>query len=130
MWMTLTSPESTTLLEWKESVKLATPRPSSKRQKRDYRAEVTDSTTAQARDPQLTTASVRKLTVTTDLPHPTGTTFTASNQDRVTVGKTRFADLDNKTIDTVQDKDDSTIDDNVKLCTLVTNTNIKGESPC
>ena len=60
-WPTLTSPNSATLPEWKESVKLATPRPLSKQQRRDYRAEVTASTTAEARDPQLTVSSVRRL---------------------------------------------------------------------
>ena len=61
MWTIPTSPDSTTLREWKENVKVATLRLSSKQQTRDHKAGVTASTTAQARDPQLTTASVRSL---------------------------------------------------------------------
>ena len=51
-----------------------TPRPSSKQQRRDYRAEVTASTTAEARDPQLTVSSVRRLLQRLQISHIPQTT--------------------------------------------------------
>ena len=66
---------------------------------------------------------------TTDQPHPTSTTSTASDKAAVTVGEDSSTDLDSEATDIAHDKDDTATNDNVKLCTLATNASIEGESP-
>ena len=66
---------------------------------------------------------------TTDQPHPTSTTSTASDKALVTVGEDSSTDLDSEATDIAQDKDDTATNDNVKLCPLATNASTEGESP-
>ena len=65
---------------------------------------------------------------TTDQPHPTSTTSTASDKAVVTVGEDSSTDLDSEATDIAHDKDDTATNDNVKLCTLTTNASTEGES--
>ena len=58
---------------------------------------------------------------TTDQPHPTSTTSTASDKAVVTVGQDSSTDLDSGATDIAHDKDDTATNDNVKLCTRATN---------
>ena len=66
---------------------------------------------------------------TTDQPHPTSTTSTASDKALVTVGEDSSTNLDGEATDIAHDKDDTATNDNVKLCTLATNASIEWESP-
>ena len=65
---------------------------------------------------------------TTDQPHPTSTTSTASDKALVTVGEDSSTDLDGEATDIAHDKDDTATSDNMKLCTLATNASTEGES--
>ena len=65
---------------------------------------------------------------TTDQPHPTSTTSTASDKAVVTVGEDSSTDLGGEATDIAHDKDDTATNDNVKLCTLATNASTEGES--
>ena len=65
---------------------------------------------------------------TTDQPHPTSATSTASDKALVTVGEESSTDLDVEATDISHDKDDTATNDNVKLCTLATNASTEGES--
>ena len=58
---------------------------------------------------------------TTDQPHPTSTTSTASDKAVVTVGQDSSTDLDSGATDIAHDKDDTANNDSVKLCTLAIN---------
>ena len=69
------------------------------------------------------------LAATTDQPHPTSTTSTASDKALVMVGEDSSTDLDSEATDIAHDKDDTATNDNVKLCTLATNASIEGEFP-
>ena len=64
---------------------------------------------------------------TTDQPHPTSATSTASDKALVTVGEESSTDLDVEATDISHDKDDTATNDNMKLCTLATNASTKPE---
>ena len=69
------------------------------------------------------------LAATTDQPHPTSTTSTASDKAVVTVGEDSSTDLDSEATDIARDKGNTASNDNVKLCTPATNASTEGESP-